>query len=204
MPARIQSRGLEEVRRDDSSVYSSIDSEPRRQRQEQTYGFEVVEDIESLMFDPMSLIVQLKQKKASIPKLFEMKVRVITQAIYHPSIENSELLIDALDAIRNEGVISQRQRDRLLISIIAYGKDATMKRLEAGTLDRPLNIYAKSSRKKPGNNKTSKKSYDQRNGNSNQQSNNNKGKKSYNNKNRRNSYKTTEATNNWTETSTRM
>ncbi|EZG43569.1 hypothetical protein GNI_166210 [Gregarina niphandrodes] len=148
----------------------------------------------------MSLIIQLKRKKASIPKLFEMKVPVITQAIYHPSIENSELLIDALDAIRSEGVISQRQRDRLLISIIAYGKDATMKRLEAGTLDRPLNIYAKSSRKKPGDNKTSKKSYDQKTSNSNQ-SNNYKGKKQYNNKNRRNSYKTTEATNNWTETS---
>ncbi|EZG42752.1 hypothetical protein GNI_230730 [Gregarina niphandrodes] len=98
----------------------------------------------------MSLIAQLKQKKTTIPKLFEMKLRIISQAVYHPLIENSEVLIDALDTIRNEGVISQRQRDRLLISIIAYGKDATMKRMESGTLDRPLNIYAKSSRKKPG------------------------------------------------------
>ncbi|EZG52126.1 hypothetical protein GNI_123090 [Gregarina niphandrodes] len=200
MPPRQPPRGLEEIMREDSPVYSSLDSDPHRRQREQKYGFEAVEDIESLMFDPMSLIAQLKRKKASIPKLFEVKLRIISQAIYHPTIENSELLIDALDTIRNEGVISQRQRDRPLISIIAYGKDATMERMESGTLDRPLNIYAKSSRKKPGDNKSPKKSYEQKNGSSNNQQSNYKGKKPYN-KNRRNSYKPTEATNNWTETS---
>ncbi|EZG42782.1 hypothetical protein GNI_226770 [Gregarina niphandrodes] len=198
-PTRQPDRSLEEVMRGDSSVYSSLDSGPRHRRDdEQRYGFEAVEDIESLMFDPMSLIAQLKQKKTTIPKLFEMKLRIVSQAIYHPSIENSELLIDALDTIRNEGVISQRQRDRLLISIIAYGKDATVKRMEAGTLDRPLNIYAKSLRKKPGDTKAQKKPEQKGNGGNQQQA--YKGKKTYQNKNRRNSYKPTETTNNWTDT----
>ncbi|EZG42811.1 hypothetical protein GNI_222070 [Gregarina niphandrodes] len=190
--------GLDEMIRDDSSGFSSVDSGPRQRHDEPRYGFEVVEDIENLMFDPMSLILQLKQKKASIPKLFEMKLRVISQAIYHPSIENTEQLIDALDTIRREGVISYRQKDRLLISIVAYGKDATLKRLESGMLDRPLNIYAKSSRKKPNDGKTSKKTYDQK-PQGNTQANGYKGRKPNNNKNRRGSYKTTETTNNWSD-----
>ncbi|EZG43028.1 hypothetical protein GNI_194710 [Gregarina niphandrodes] len=119
------------------------------------------------------------------------------KALVDPEIDNTDKLVIRVNQLIDQGLITHELSINIITSCVVYGKEGTMRRIESGTILKPINVYNLSSRKKLDD----RESKPQPTSNYNSNASKKKNQQPNQNQNRRASYsRSTETTKNWTIT----
>ncbi|EZG42892.1 hypothetical protein GNI_211930 [Gregarina niphandrodes] len=94
------------------------------------------------------MLRQLPGVAVSPEKAFETRNKIMRKALVDPEIDNTDKLVIRVNQQIDKGLITHELSTNIITSCVMYGKEGTMRRIESGTILKPINVNL-SSRKKP-------------------------------------------------------